>query len=108
MDHLPVTTPTLTPLTKENLTMRTILLSAAASLMLLGSAAAAEGSAFGQPGLRARVAVDIPALDTGSEAYPSPSQAIGVPGDEGRDLGGNPAREGSSGAGSAQPLPDLR
>ncbi len=51
--------------------MKTIFLSAAASLMLLGSAAAAEGGPFGQASVRSSFAVNIPAVDTGSEAYPS-------------------------------------
>jgi hypothetical protein len=58
--------------------MKTILLSAAASIMLLGAAAASEGSGdpFGRAGEHSDFVVSIPTVDTGSEAYPT-SQSTG-------------------------------
>ena len=62
--------------------MKTILLSAAASLMMVGAAAAAGGGSnyVGQndfSGVQSRFVVTVPAVDTGSQAYPS-SQGVGA------------------------------
>jgi hypothetical protein len=53
--------------------MKTILLSAAASIALLGAAAASEGAGdpFGRAGERSSFAVAVPAVDTGSQQYPA-------------------------------------
>lgn len=51
--------------------MKTILLSAAASLALLGGAMAQEGpgNPVGNAGEQAQFVVNVPAVDTGSQAY---------------------------------------
>jgi len=91
--------------------MRTILLSAAASLMLLGSAAA-EGSRVGPFGptasVHSSVSVNIPAVDTGSEAYPS-TRGAGMNSDtEARAFQWNQALLQSPDIGSEQGPPGLR
>lgn len=73
--------------------MKTILPSAAASLMMVG-AAAAMGAGNPPPnsdaGVQSRFIVSIPAVDTGSMAYPS-TQGAGANGTIGHFLGFNPA-----------------
>ncbi len=54
--------------------MKTILLSAAASLMMLGAASAQGLGGVGNPftsGAPSHFVVTIPTVDTGSQAYPS-------------------------------------
>ncbi len=55
--------------------MKTILLSAAASLMMVGAAAASggggPGNAFERATVPSQFVANIPAVDTGSQAYPT-------------------------------------
>jgi hypothetical protein len=61
-----------TPLLRKTTAMKTILLSAAASLMMLGAASAmGAGNQDNLAGLHPRFVVNIPTVDTGSQAYPS-------------------------------------
>jgi hypothetical protein len=90
--------------------MKTILLSAAASLMMVG-AAAAMGAGNPAPdsstGVVSRFVVSVPAADTGSQAYPS-TQGAGASGTAGRFLGFNPALLHSPDTGSQQMPVGLR
>jgi hypothetical protein len=60
---------------EEDQAMKTILLSAAASLMMLSGASAmglgGVGNPFDGAGTQSRFIVNIPTVDTGSQAYPS-------------------------------------
>ena len=60
--------------------MKTILLSAAASIAMMGAALAFSGGpspTFGYTGVQTQFSATIPAIDTGSQAYPS-TQGVGA------------------------------
>lgn len=92
--------------------MKTILLPAAASLMLLGAVAGAhaESEGNGEPFGRAAhstFVVNVPAVDTGSQAYPT-TQGYGADTVSGRGLQWNMALLNSPDTGSEQMPVGLR
>ena len=74
--------------------MKTMLLSAAASLLMLGAASAqglgGVGNPFTDTAPQSRFVVSIPTVDTGAQAYPT-TQGAGAGGATGHFLGFNPA-----------------
>lgn len=73
MDHLPDVAPRRTPRLRKMTPMKTILLSAAASLAMMGAALAGGGPSptFTYTGVPTLFSATIPTMDTGSQAYPS-------------------------------------
>lgn len=90
--------------------MKTMFLSAAASIAMMGAALAYSGGPspiFGYTGVQQQFSASIPAIDTGSQAYPS-TQGVGAGAVRVIPPHFNAALRTQPDTGSQQPPPGLR
>ena len=107
--HFLAVAPIRTPRLRKTIAMKTILLSAAASIAMTGAALAGGGPApsFTYTGVPTLFSSTIPTMDTGSQAYPS-TQGVGAGAVRVIPPHFNPALLTQPDTGSQQPPPGLR